>query len=70
MFVYCHGSDVAYLLLYVDDIILTASSDLLRQSVMSKLSSKVAMKDLGPLGDFLGIVVSRNSAGLFLSQQK
>ena len=28
LFVYCHGSDVAYLLLYVDDIILTASSDL------------------------------------------
>ena len=28
------------------------------------------MKDLGPLSYFLGIVVSRNSVGLFLSQQK
>ena len=28
------------------------------------------MKDLGPLSYVLGIVVSRNSAGLFLSLQK
>ncbi|XP_057529923.1 uncharacterized mitochondrial protein AtMg00810-like [Amaranthus tricolor] len=37
---------------------------------MSKLSSKFAMKDLGPLSYFLGIVGSRTPAGLFLSQNK
>ena len=37
---------------------------------MAKLSSEFAMKDLGPLGYLLGIAVSRNSAGLFLSQHK
>ena len=32
LFIYCHGSDITYLLLYVNDFILTASSNLLRQS--------------------------------------
>ena len=44
LFIYCHESDIAYLLLYVDDIILTASYDLLRQSIMTKLSSEFAMR--------------------------
>ena len=70
LFIYYHGFDIAYLLLYVDDIIFIAPSDTLRQSIMSQLSSEFAMKDLGPLSYFLGIVVSRNSVGLFLSQQK
>ena len=70
LFVYSHGSHLAYLLLYVDDIILTASSDSLRQFIMTKLSSEFAMKDLGPLSYALGIAVSRTSAGLFLSQRK
>ena len=65
LFVYCHGSDIAYIILYVDDIILTASSDFLRQSLMSKLSSEFTMKDLGPLSYFLGIAVSWNSCRSF-----
>ncbi|XP_057540564.1 uncharacterized mitochondrial protein AtMg00810-like [Amaranthus tricolor] len=70
LFVNCHGPDIAYLLLYVHDIILTASSDLLRESLMSKFSYEFAMKDLGPLNYFLGIAVNRTSTGLFLSQQR
>ena len=70
LFVYRHGSHIAYLLLYVNDIILTTSFDTLRLSIMSKLSSEFAMKDLGPLHYFLGIVVTRTSAGLFLSRQR
>ena len=31
LFIYHQGSDVAYLLLYVDDIVLTASSSILLQ---------------------------------------
>lgn len=61
---------MAYILLYVDDIILTTSSDSLRENIMSKLSSEFAMKDLGPLGYFLGISVTRHSGGIFLSQKK
>ncbi|KAK4358278.1 hypothetical protein RND71_023888 [Anisodus tanguticus] len=62
--------EVIDILLYVDDIILTASSDALRQSIMTMLSSEFAMKDLVPLNYFLGIVVTRHVGGLFLSQRK
>ena len=58
LFIYCYGSDIAYLLLCADDIILTASSDFLYQSIISKSSFELAMKDLGLLSYFLGIVVS------------
>ncbi|KAK4380351.1 hypothetical protein RND71_002213 [Anisodus tanguticus] len=70
VFIYRRRSSLAYILLYVDDIILTASFDVLRQSIMTMLSSEFAMKDLGPLSYFLGIAVTRHSDGLFLSQQK
>ncbi|KAK4358263.1 hypothetical protein RND71_023873 [Anisodus tanguticus] len=70
LFIYRPGLTLAYILLYVDDIILTASSDALRQSIMAMLSSEFAMKDLAPLSYFLGIVVKRHSDGLFLSQRK
>jgi hypothetical protein len=65
LFTYHSGDDTAYILLYVDDIILTASSDTLRKSIMSKLSSEFAMKDLGPLSYFLGISVTRHSVVCF-----
>ena len=70
LFIYHNGNDMAYILLYVDDIILIASSDSLREHIMSKLSSEFAMKDLGPLSYFLGISVIRHSGGIFLSQKK
>jgi hypothetical protein len=70
LFIYHHGNDTAYILLYVDDIILTASSDALRDSIMSQLGSEFAMKDLGPLSYFLGISVTKHTGGLFLSQKK
>ncbi|KAK4364279.1 hypothetical protein RND71_015637 [Anisodus tanguticus] len=70
LFIYHRGSSLAYILLYVDDIILTASSDALRQSIMTMLTSEFAMKDLEPLSYFLGIDVTRHAGGLFLSQRK
>jgi hypothetical protein len=57
----------AYLLLYVDDIILTASSTPLLQRIMASLHSEFAMTDLGDLHHFLSIVVMRLPQGLFLS---
>ncbi|KAJ0876901.1 putative RNA-directed DNA polymerase [Helianthus annuus] len=69
LFIYHHGRDIAYLLLYVDDIILTTSTDSLRQRLMSVLAGEFAMKDLGPLTYFLGISVTRSGNTLFLSQQ-
>ncbi|KAK9049522.1 hypothetical protein SSX86_031508 [Deinandra increscens subsp. villosa] len=68
LFIYQHGTDTAYLLIYVDDIIFTASSTHLRCHIMESLSSEFAMKDLGPLSYFLGISVTRTGDRMFLSQ--
>nr|XP_020199643.1 uncharacterized mitochondrial protein AtMg00810-like [Aegilops tauschii subsp. strangulata] len=58
----------AYLLLYVDDIVLAASTDALLQHIIARLHVSVALKDLRPLHFFLGIQVQRSVAGFFLNQ--
>nr|GEW58500.1 ribonuclease H-like domain-containing protein [Tanacetum cinerariifolium] len=70
LFIYRQGTDTAYLLLYVDDIVLTTSFESLLQKVIRSLHQEFAMTDLGPLNYFLGISVTRDSSGLFLSQKK
>ncbi|KAG8053941.1 hypothetical protein GUJ93_ZPchr0001g29905 [Zizania palustris] len=70
LFVYRQGDDLAYLLLYVDDIILTASSTRLLQHLSARLHDEFAMTDLGSLHYFLDISVRRTTAGLHLSQKK
>ncbi|GKD28342.1 ribonuclease H-like domain-containing protein [Tanacetum coccineum] len=62
-----YGPDTAYLLLYVDDIILTASSTSLLQRIISLLHAEFAMTDLGPLNYFLGISATRTTSGIFLT---
>ncbi|XP_021766583.1 uncharacterized protein LOC110731040 [Chenopodium quinoa] len=70
LFIFRHWNDMAYLLLYVDDIVLVTSSDQLHESIISHLRKGFPMTDLGPLNFFLGIVVTRTPSYLFLSQQK
>ncbi|GJX03543.1 ribonuclease H-like domain-containing protein [Tanacetum coccineum] len=70
LFIYKHGPDTAYLLLYVDDIVLTASSQPLLQRIIASLHQEFSMTDLGSLNYFLGISVTRDSSGMFLSQKK
>ena len=70
LFVYHQGHATAYLLLYVDDIILTASSPALLQQITARLGTEFALKDLGALHYFLGIEVVRRATGFFLHQQK
>lgn len=70
LFVLKHTTDMAWLLLYVDDIVLTASSTTLLQAVIGKLHDAFAMKDLGPLHFFLGIQVQRTAQGFLLHQEQ
>ncbi|GJU41913.1 ribonuclease H-like domain-containing protein [Tanacetum coccineum] len=70
LFIYTQGSQVAYLLIYVDDIILTASSPVLLQQIVDSLHKEFDMTDLGALNYFLGISAVRHPTGLFLSQKK
>ena len=60
---------MAYLLLYVDDIILTASSAGLLQHITDQLHREFSMTDLGDLSYFLGISVSRSTSRMHLSQR-
>ncbi|GJV60663.1 ribonuclease H-like domain-containing protein [Tanacetum coccineum] len=65
-----HGMDTDYLLLYVDDIVLTASSQPLLQRIIASLHQEFSMTNLGSLNYFLGIFVTRDSSRIFLSQRK
>jgi hypothetical protein len=69
LFIYKDGANIVYLLLYVDDIVLTASSSTLLHDIIGRLHTEFAMTDLGALHHFLGISVTRSSDGLFLSQR-
>ena len=55
MFIFHHGNSVGYLLLYVDDIILTGNSSTTLHSVVSSLKEEFAMSDLGDIHHFLGV---------------
>ncbi|GJS91334.1 ribonuclease H-like domain-containing protein [Tanacetum coccineum] len=65
-----HGLDIAHLLLYVDDIVLTASFQPLLQRIIASLHQDFSMTDMGSLNYFLGISVTRDSSRMFLSQKK
>mgnify|MGYP000891389624 CR=1 FL=1 len=68
LFVFHHGDDMIYLLLYVDDIVLTASSTELLQCTITALQFEFSMKELGELHHFLGMHVQRRGSSLLLSQ--
>jgi hypothetical protein len=70
LFILHRGASIAYLLLYVDDIILTATTTTLLHSIIKSPHSEFAMSDLGDIHHFLGINVHRTPEGLFLSQQQ
>jgi hypothetical protein len=70
LFIYRHGDDTVYLLLYIDDIVVTASSDALLQRTIVALQREFAMKDLRLLHHFLEITAKRRPQGLFLHQRQ
>jgi hypothetical protein len=62
--------DICYLLVYVDDILLTGSNSSLLQSLITLLSSEFKLRDLGSAHYFLGIEVTPTNMGLMLTQHK
>jgi histone deacetylase 1/2 len=60
-----------YVLIYVDDILITGSAPHLIQDLIHKLNIKFALKQLGEVDYFLGIEVKHAaSGGLLLNQSK
>ncbi|RVX23684.1 Retrovirus-related Pol polyprotein from transposon RE1 [Vitis vinifera] len=70
LFVYHSSLGTVYLLLYVDDMIITRSTPSLVHTFITRLSNEFSMKDLGDLHYFLGVEVQANEKGLFLNQTK
>jgi hypothetical protein len=70
LFVHHHGAETAYLLLYVDDIVLTASSQSLLRRLIDALQREFPVKDLGVLHHFLGVTAEPRPLGLLLHQRQ
>ncbi|KAJ6945155.1 Retrovirus-related Pol polyprotein from transposon RE1 [Populus alba x Populus x berolinensis] len=70
LFVHHSAARTVYLLLYIDDMVLTGNNPSLIKNLITQLSTEFAMKDLGSLHYFLGVEVHHHSHGLFLSQTK
>lgn len=74
LFIYKRDKVVLYLLVYVDDIIVTgnhpAAIDSAINSVINNLSSELALKDMGDLDYFLRLEIVRRDHDILLSQRK
>ncbi|KAJ0962982.1 hypothetical protein J5N97_028104 [Dioscorea zingiberensis] len=70
LFIYNKAGITIFILIYVDDIIVTSSSDKAVAALLQDLSSDFALKDLGDIHFFLGIAVKKIKEGIILSQEK
>lgn len=68
-FICAHGVTL-YILVYVNDIIITGSSLAKVQALNTSLYNRFSLKDHGDLSYFFGIEVTRSSHGLHLCQRK
>ncbi|CAM8953513.1 unnamed protein product [Rhodiola kirilowii] len=70
LFTLTKGSDFLILLVYVDDVIITGTSDTLIAAFKQYIHDQFRIKDLGHLKYFLGLEVARSTDGIFLNQRK
>uniref|UniRef100_A0A2N9E6L3 Integrase catalytic domain-containing protein n=1 Tax=Fagus sylvatica TaxID=28930 RepID=A0A2N9E6L3_FAGSY len=70
LFIYKDSGITMYVLIYVDDIIITCSKPPTIDAFLHSLTTDFAVKDLGNLNFFLGVEVIPNSQGAMLSQQR
>ncbi|GKV19984.1 hypothetical protein SLEP1_g30170 [Rubroshorea leprosula] len=68
LFIFHYQSEWVYFLIFVDDIIVTGSTEKLVESIISLMGATFSIKDLGCLNYFLGVNAIFTNAGLFLSQ--
>ncbi|XP_038880375.1 uncharacterized mitochondrial protein AtMg00810-like [Benincasa hispida] len=61
---------IIFLLVYVDDIIITSNNPKLIEQLIGTLAVQFALKDLGQLWYFLGIQVHYLESGLLINQSK
>ncbi|KAJ3507815.1 hypothetical protein NMY22_g16815 [Coprinellus aureogranulatus] len=67
LYLYKEGDQLCFVVVYVDDLLLAATSRKFMDSVKKKLSSRFKMKDLGPAKYILGMVIRRDRAKLTIA---
>ena len=70
LFILRHIVVTIYLIVYVDDIIITCNNPLVVQHFITLLSTQFSLKDLGPLTYFLSVEVLSYPLNLILSQRR
>jgi hypothetical protein len=70
LFLFHQGAVHLFILVYVDDILVTGTHGSFIASLLTKLRNDFALKELGELNYFLGIQVHRESSGLHMRQSK
>nr|GEU68497.1 putative zinc finger, CCHC-type [Tanacetum cinerariifolium] len=70
LFIFKKDASIIYLLVYVDDIILTGNQPSLLRHFITRLHREFSITDLGKLNYFLGLEVSYHNSGIFVSQSK
>ncbi|XP_019086237.1 PREDICTED: uncharacterized protein LOC109126826 [Camelina sativa] len=65
-----HRHGTTYVLVYVDDILITGSHGDQVSQFISHLRARFSLKDLGEMSYFLGLEATRTSKGLYLMQKK
>ncbi|PKU67006.1 Retrovirus-related Pol polyprotein from transposon TNT 1-94 [Dendrobium catenatum] len=66
---YKHDTIQFFLLMYVDDILISGNNPKEISSIIARLSQQFSMKDLGVANDFLGIKIDYIQQSCFLSQK-
>ncbi|KAD4586330.1 hypothetical protein E3N88_23931 [Mikania micrantha] len=70
LFIYSSRGTILYMLIYVDDIILTGNNPTDIDRVVHNLKQTFAVQDMGPLSYFFGIEVIHQGLDIVLSQKK
>uniref|UniRef100_A0A5K1A4K1 Reverse transcriptase Ty1/copia-type domain-containing protein n=1 Tax=Nymphaea colorata TaxID=210225 RepID=A0A5K1A4K1_9MAGN len=70
LFIYHTGEATTWLLIYIDDIVITGNSSSHISYVKGMLQQEFKMKDLGELRYFLGVELDRTNDRLTLTQHK
>ena len=70
LFIFSNTKDLIFLLVYVDDILVTGNNVSLIKKILDDLNKCFALKTLGFVGYFLGFEVHRDENGILLTQSK
>nr|GEW74712.1 hypothetical protein [Tanacetum cinerariifolium] len=70
LFIYSRGDTLLYIMVYVDDIIVTGNNKGTINNIICQLGSAFSLKELGSLDYFLGIEIVPYVSGILLSQKK